>query len=90
MGPPTAAPGSPPPQGGTPPQPQATFQCYGPIGVLINNQWTLGHGGGSPGASTSIDMYPDSGWVVVVLSNYDMGTVQPIAGMARRLIVGTR
>jgi CubicO group peptidase (beta-lactamase class C family) len=90
LGPPMAPPGSPPPQGGTPPLPQATFQCHGPIGVLINNQWTLTFGGGSPGASTSIDMYPDSGWVVVVLSNYDMGTVQPIAGMARKLIVGTR
>ncbi|HCT77226.1 MAG TPA: serine hydrolase [Micromonosporaceae bacterium] len=72
---------------GTPPQ--TAFQCYGPIALMVNNQWTLGHGGGSPGVSTTIDMYPDNRWVVVILSNYDMGTVQPIAGLARRLITGT-
>jgi CubicO group peptidase (beta-lactamase class C family) len=81
---------SPPPRSPEPPStgaiPQAAFQCYGPIAILIENQWSFGHGGGSPGASTEVQMYSDSDWVSVILSNYDMGTVLPIASLARTLI----
>ncbi len=62
------------------------FQAYGPIAAFPGGQLTLGHGGGSPGASTTLDTFPDSEWNVVMLSNYEMGTVQPPAAMARRLI----
>lgn len=74
------------PPGATPPL--ASFQCYGPMGAYFSNQRSLGHGGGSQGVSTTIDMFPDSHWTVVILSNYDARTVRPIAGMARRLIIG--
>jgi CubicO group peptidase (beta-lactamase class C family) len=33
----------------------------------------VGHAGGAPGISTWLDMYPDLGYTVVVLSNYDDG-----------------
>jgi cysteine sulfinate desulfinase/cysteine desulfurase-like protein len=33
-------------------------------------------------------MYPDRGWVCVVLGNYELGTAQPIAAKARALING--
>lgn len=82
-------PGSPPlpPPPGPPP---VALQCYGPIGSVAGGQWTLGHGGGSPGVSTSLDVFPDSEWTVVVFSNYDPPASQPIAGMARQLITGQR
>jgi CubicO group peptidase (beta-lactamase class C family) len=83
--PPQAPPGSPTPPPGTTP-PQAVFQCYGPIAFIINNQRVLGHAGGAPGESTEIQWYPGSDWVAVILSNYDMGTVAPIAALARKLI----
>jgi hypothetical protein len=35
----------------------------------------IGHGGGFPGISASFRISLDTGYVVVVLSNYDMGTV---------------
>jgi len=83
--PPQAPPGSPaPPPGATPPQ--AVFQCYGPQAVVVNNQRALGHAGGAPGESTEIQWYPESHWVSVILSNYDMGTSLPIAALARELI----
>ncbi|MFC4106262.1 serine hydrolase domain-containing protein [Micromonospora zhanjiangensis] len=80
-------PGSPPPPPGPPP---VTLQCYGPIGSVTGGQWSLSHGGGSSGISTSLEVFPDSRWTVVVFSNYDPPAVQPVAGMARHLIAGQR
>ncbi|MGW6198448.1 serine hydrolase domain-containing protein [Kribbella sp. NPDC055110] len=82
-----AMPPGPPPGGSA--GPLATFQCYGPTGSLIGGQWTFGHGGGnSSGVSTSIDIYPESDWTVVVLSNYPNVTIQSISYTARNLITG--
>lgn len=83
-----------PPQGQPAPQPagpRVTFTCYGPMTVLVNNQWVTGHSGGAPGTSTDFQMYPDSQWLSVILSNYDYGrgAPPPIAAMARALITGT-
>lgn len=77
----------PPPPGATPPP--TTFQCYGPIGGYVNGHATLGHGGGSPGASTSLDLYPDTRWSVVVLCNYGDNAASPVARVARRIITTT-
>lgn len=82
--PPGSPPGSPPPAG----PPPVALQCYGPIGRVAGGQWMFGHGGGSPGISTSIEVFPDSRWTVTVLGNYDPPAAQPIAGLARQLITG--
>jgi CubicO group peptidase (beta-lactamase class C family) len=80
---------TPPPPGGTPPQ--AVYQCYGPIGTLIGGQWTFGHGGGNTaGMATSVEFYPETDWVLVVLGNSAESAVQPIVGLARELIVAAR
>jgi CubicO group peptidase (beta-lactamase class C family) len=77
---------TPPSQTGTPAQ--AIYQCYGPIGTLAGGQWNFGHGGGnSSGMSTAVEFYPETDWVLVVLSNQTDSAVQPIVGLARRLIV---
>ncbi len=75
------------PAGPAPP----VFQAYGPIASFVGGQLALGHGGGSPGASSTLDMFVldmfvDSDWTVVMLSNYAAGTVQPLACAARRMI----
>jgi CubicO group peptidase (beta-lactamase class C family) len=85
--PPSQLPGTPPP----PPLPPGTkppvmFQYYGPIGGLLNGRSTVGHGGGSPSASTSVEHYPDVGWTAVILSNYGESATLPIVALARRLI----
>ncbi|MEJ3744970.1 serine hydrolase domain-containing protein [Actinomycetes bacterium KLBMP 9797] len=69
------------------------FQAYGPIASIDSGQRIIGHGGGSPGAATAIDIYLDSGWVVVILGNYgDFNTNPPVQQElmqeARRLILG--
>jgi CubicO group peptidase (beta-lactamase class C family) len=82
----------PPPPSGSPPAagvgPRAAFQCYGPMTQLVNNQWVTGHGGGAPGTSTDLQMYPDSQWISVILSNYDYGRgmPSPVMSKARDLI----
>ena len=86
LGPPTGPPPVP-----APAAPPVGFQCYGPMTLLVDNQWVTGHSGGAPGTSTDFQMYPDSEWVSVILSNRDHGTggVPPWPGKARDLITAS-
>jgi CubicO group peptidase (beta-lactamase class C family) len=45
----------------------------------------VGHGGGFPGISCSLDLFTDLGYTAVVLSNYDEGA-RPIVDKLRDLI----
>lgn len=77
----------PPPPPGLPPL--VAFETYAPLAVLTNGQWAVGHNGGAPGVSTDLEWYPDSGWVTVLLSNYDLGTrsaTAPVNALAQKLI----
>jgi CubicO group peptidase (beta-lactamase class C family) len=75
---------TPPPQG---PRAEAVYQCYGPTGSLVAGQWMFEHGGGNTsGESTAVQFYPDTDWVLVLLSNYPDAAL-PIAALARGLIV---
>ncbi|MUN39756.1 serine hydrolase domain-containing protein [Actinomadura litoris] len=88
LGPKLPRPPQPNPPRGAAPSSSSVFAGYGPVTALTQGQWVHGHGGGSMlGASTSLEFFPGSGWVVVVLSNYDAGTVEPIARLARRLVL---
>ncbi|TDD48741.1 class A beta-lactamase-related serine hydrolase [Kribbella antibiotica] len=82
--PPPPAPGGPPP-GAKPP---ITFQAYGPLVSLVDGYSAIGHGGGSPSASTSVEHYPDLGWTAVILSNYG-DAIRPVVSLARRLILAS-
>ena len=48
----------------------------------VNGHAIVGHRGGFPGISASFFMYPDDGYVVVVLSNYD--SVAPVLALRMR------
>lgn len=43
--------------------------AYGFVDDLVNSQRIVGHGGAMPGVCTSLDIYLDSGYTVVLLSN---------------------
>ena len=45
----------------------------------------FGHGGGFTGISANIDIFRDSGWIAIVLSNYSRAS-QPVSTKMRRLI----
>jgi CubicO group peptidase (beta-lactamase class C family) len=38
---------------------------------ITNGQWVFGRGGGGPGVGADWSIYPDTGWVGVILSNCD-------------------
>ncbi|MCW6008236.1 beta-lactamase family protein [Micromonospora sp. CPCC 205371] len=69
-------------------RPQASFETYAPLALLVNGQWVLLHNGGAAGESVYLEMYPDRDLISVVLSNYDLPAAPPVAAMARRLITG--
>lgn len=66
--------------------PQAAFQAYGPLALLLGHQWVYLHNGGASGEGTYVEMYPDGDWVSVILGNYDPQFVAPVAAKARKLI----
>jgi D-alanyl-D-alanine carboxypeptidase len=47
--------------------------AYGFFDMTIGGRRAVGHGGGAPGVCTFLEMYPDSGHTVIVLSNTDQG-----------------
>ncbi|HEV3359453.1 MAG TPA: serine hydrolase domain-containing protein [Pseudonocardiaceae bacterium] len=71
------------------PSPVGPFQAYGILNAIVNNTTVLLHGGGSPGETTNISIYPDLGWVAVVLCNYDVD-LRPILRLQDQLITSSR
>jgi hypothetical protein len=47
--------------------------AYGFFDWTIGGQRVVGHGGGAPGVCTFLEMYLDSGYTAIVLSNTDQG-----------------
>ncbi|WP_433509200.1 serine hydrolase domain-containing protein [Nonomuraea sp. CA-143628] len=64
------------------------FSTYGPTAHIVEGQWELARSGVHPGSSTHWSIYPDAGWVGVVLSNYDDIPLQEITGQQTRAVIG--
>jgi CubicO group peptidase (beta-lactamase class C family) len=60
---------------------------YG-FGVDTKNR-IVGHSGGFAGISSNLDMFLDSGYTAIVMSNYGGGS-QPVSGKMKELILGAR
>ncbi|MBB5824913.1 serine hydrolase domain-containing protein [Micromonospora carbonacea] len=52
------------------PAPMAYAGYTMPVSI-VNGQWVIGRGGGAPGIGANWSIYPDTGWVGVVLTNED-------------------
>lgn len=65
------------------------FAGYGMTARLTNGQWSYAKNGGSQGASNNVEWFPESGWVAVVLCNYD-DVANDVSDKARELITGAR
>src|SRR5215470_1404122 len=62
--------------------------AYGFANEWVNGERIIFHDGGANGVSAQLDMYPESGYVVAVLSNYDHPAIAPIVETSRGLITG--
>lgn len=54
---------------------------------VIDGQRIVGHGGAAPGVSGKFDTYPELGYTVVILSNYDLPAIMPVVKRTRELIL---
>ena len=62
---------------------------YGFETRVVNKVRILGHRGAAPGLSNQVDIYPDLGYVLVILGNSDADGAQDIATRVRALITGS-
>jgi CubicO group peptidase (beta-lactamase class C family) len=61
--------------------------AYGMAEAIINGVRIVGHSGGFPGINGQLDMYPDLGYTVVVMSNYDEAA-RPVVERLRLELTG--
>ncbi len=66
----------------------AGFSTYGPPASIIGGQWIYGRGGGNPGVGANWDIYPDTGWVGVILTNRDDVPLVEMIGRETQAITG--
>jgi hypothetical protein len=55
---------------------------------ISNGQWVIGRGGAGPGIGANWSIYPDTGWVGVVLSNDDNLPIQDLLVRQEAAITG--
>jgi CubicO group peptidase (beta-lactamase class C family) len=60
--------------------------AYGFAEDRVNGKRIIGYAGGYPGANGAFSIYPDLGYTVVVLSNYDPPSAQRVAYQLREMI----
>ncbi len=60
--------------------------AYGFANDIINGQRIVFHDGGANGISAEFDMYPDTGYTIIVLSNYDHPAARPVVKKAQEMI----
>jgi CubicO group peptidase (beta-lactamase class C family) len=66
-------------------KPELSSPEYGYGFVIGDGGGIVGHGGGFPGISSNLDIFTESGYVAVVLSNYGRAS-GPVVGKIRRLV----
>ncbi|WP_253917070.1 serine hydrolase [Streptomyces sp. MNP-20] len=84
----------PPQQGGLrngrAPAADAGFGAYSMPVHITNGQWLWGRAGGDPGVGASWNIYPDTGWVGVILSNCDGVPLWEIIDREIKAVTGGR
>ena len=66
----------------------ASFGAYGIPVSIVGGQWMYQRAGGNPGVGANWDIYPDTGWVGVILSNGDGVPLQEMIGQETQAITG--
>ncbi|MEV7344119.1 serine hydrolase domain-containing protein [Streptomyces sp. NPDC093544] len=75
-------------QGGLAATADSSFGAYDMPVHIVNGQWVFGRAGANPGSCASWNIYPYTGWVGVVLSNYDGLPLQEISQQEVQAVTG--
>ncbi|MBB2948552.1 CubicO group peptidase (beta-lactamase class C family) [Actinoplanes lutulentus] len=67
---------------------QASFGAYGIPIEIVGGQWVYQRAGGNPGVGANWSIYPDTGWVGVILSNRDDIPLIAMMGQESQAITG--
>jgi CubicO group peptidase (beta-lactamase class C family) len=70
-----------PPVAGQPGPAYPSFMAYTMPVHIVKDQWVPGRGGANPGIAANWNIYPDTGWVGVILANCDN---VPLAEMSQQ------
>jgi hypothetical protein len=67
-----------------------SFGAYGLAIEIVDGQWMFQRAGGNPGVGANWSIYPDTGWVGVILTNNDADGVslQDLIGQEMQAVTG--
>jgi len=66
----------------------ASFMGYTLPVHIVGGQTVIGRGGGNPGVCANWDIYPDKGWVGVILANCDNVPLQKLVQLEMQAVTG--
>ncbi len=66
----------------------ASFMGYTLPVHIVGGQTVIGRGGGNPGVCANWDIYPDTGWVGVILANCDGVPLQELVQLEMQAVTG--
>lgn len=66
----------------------ASFGTYGPSAEIVGGQWVIQRAGGNPGVCANWSIYPNTGWVGVILANCDDTPLVELIGRETRAVTG--
>ncbi|MFB9237722.1 serine hydrolase domain-containing protein [Plantactinospora siamensis] len=70
------------------PHSPGSFSTYGPSAQIIGGQWMFERAGGNPGVGANWSIYPDTGWVGVILGNSDGVSLVDVIGQEIQAVTG--
>ncbi|MFD2083400.1 CubicO group peptidase, beta-lactamase class C family [Actinopolymorpha cephalotaxi] len=70
------------------PQGPGSFAAYGIPVSIVGGQWMFQRAGGNPGVGANWSIYPDTGWVGVILGNRDSVPLVEVIGQEMQAVTG--
>ena len=71
------------------PSADSDFAAYLLAVSIVNGQWVFERAGVNPGSAANWSIYPDTGWVGVILCNQDGAPLQDIIAQEMQAVIGS-
>lgn len=62
------------------------FYAYGFGDMKVNGKRAFGHNGGAPGIASSLSIFPELGYTVIVMTNYDPPNMMPVVRKLEQVV----